>query len=238
MPSWAGPVLLVISAVLLGCSLLLVAGFPGPSRATLAVAPRAAMPTPVPGKPSSAPARAVTAARPTDPAARPRQPRPGTSTQVPQRPLRPQRDLSPTRVVIPALDIDRRLVPLGVLGDGSLEAPRRPADLGWWQDGPPPGTGGNAVIVGHLDSKTGPAVFYGLASLKSGDKVMVTRGDGSTARFRVRGVEQVPVTKFPAERVYRRSGPAGLVLLTCGGVYDRSAGRYVDNVLVFASPVR
>lgn len=125
-----------------------------------------------------------------------------------------------------------------MLGDGSLEAPRRPADLGWWQDGPPPGTGGNAVIVGHLDSTTGPAVFYGLASLKSGDKVTVTRGDGSAARFRVRGVEQVPVTDFPAERVYRRSGPAGLVLLTCGGVYDRSAGRYVDNVLVFASPVR
>lgn len=238
MPGWAGPALLVISAVLIGCSLLLVAGFPGPFRATLAVAPRAAMPTPVLSKPSSAPARAVTAARPTDPAARPRQPRPRTSTQVPQRPLRPQRDLSPTRVVIPALKIDRQLVPLGVLGDGSLEAPRRPADPGWWQDGPPPGTGGNAVIVGHLDSTTGPAVFYGLASLNSGDKVMVTRGDGSIARFRVRGVEQVPVTKFPAERVYRRSGPAGLVLLTCGGVYDRSAGRYVDNVLVFASPVR
>ena len=144
--------------------------------------------------------------------------------------------LRPARVRIPLLAVDRRPVPLRVLGDGSLAAPRRYRDVGWWKDGPLPGTRGNAVVVGHVDSETGPAVFYGLASLQRGDQIMVTRRDSVTVQFAVRSVERFPLDHFPANRVYRRGGPPGLVLLTCGGKYDRAVGRYQDNVVVFASP--
>lgn len=92
------------------------------------------------------------------------------------------------------------------------------------------------MFVGHLDSKTGPAVFSGLATLQRGDKVMVRRRDSSAVPFRVRTVQRFPVRDFPAEQVYRRDGPPGLVLITCGGTYDRAAGRYLDNVVVFAEP--
>ena len=144
--------------------------------------------------------------------------------------------LRPARVRIPLLAVDRRPVPLRVLGDGSLAAPRHYRDVGWWKDGPLPGTRGNAVVVGHVDSETGPAVFYGLASLQRGDQIMVTRRDSVTVQFAVRSVERFPLDHFPANRVYRRGGPPGLVLLTCGGKYDRAVGRYQDNVVVFASP--
>jgi len=143
----------------------------------------------------------------------------------------------PARIRISALGINRRLVPLSVLDDGSLEAPDRYADVGWWRNGPLPGSPGNAVVVGHVDSKTGPAVFYGLASLQRGDRVEVTRRNASPALFWVRRVERFPVKDFPADRVYRHGGPSGLVLITCGGKYDEAVGRYLDNVVVFASPV-
>jgi len=144
--------------------------------------------------------------------------------------------LRPARVRIPLLAVDRRPVPLRVLGDGSLAAPRHYRDVGWWKDGPLPGTRGNAVVVGHVDSETGPAVFYGLASLQRGDQIMVTRRDSVTVQFAVRSVERFSLDHFPANRVYRRGGPPGLVLLTCGGKFDRAVGRYQDNVVVFATP--
>lgn len=150
----------------------------------------------------------------------------------------PERDLRPARIRIPALGIDRRPVSLGVLEDGSMAAPRRYSDVGWWQVGPLPGANGNVVVVGHLDSTTGPAVFYGLAALRRGHQVAVTRQDGATVRFRVRTVQRFPVKEFPADRVYRLDGPPGLVLITCGGKYDHQAGRYLDNVVVFADRVR
>ncbi|MDQ3430788.1 MAG: class F sortase [Actinomycetota bacterium] len=159
-------------------------------------------------------------------------------THVPQPVEAPGRDLRPARIRIPALDVDRRPVPLGVLDDGSLEAPRRYPDIGWWKDGPLPGAKGNAVVVGHVDSETGPAVFYGLSSLAPGDQISVTRRDAFAVRFRVRSVQRFPLEDFPAKRVYRRDGPSGLVLITCGGTYDRAAGRYLDNVVVFADRAR
>jgi sortase (surface protein transpeptidase) len=141
---------------------------------------------------------------------------------------------SPRRIHIPSLNIDQRLVPLQVLADGSLAAPRRYADVGWWKDGPTPGTAGNAVVVGHVDSETGPAVFYGLATLRPGDRIDMTQQDRSSVRFQVRRIERFPLARFPADRVYRRHGRPGLVLITCGGAYDHAAGRYLDNVVVFA----
>lgn len=229
---WVGAALVFVAGVLLTGTALTSAPVPeappGPPPAPLA----ASEPTPVPR-----------AAHPTVP--RPSEPAAGTGGSVAVPPGRVPRndemldlDMRPERLRIAALGIDRPLVPLRVLEDGSMQAPRRYSDVGWWKDGPLPGTEGNAVVVGHVDSETGPAVFYGLASLNQGDQLTMTRRDASAVRFRVHRVQRFPLTDFPADRVYRRVGPAGLVLITCGGRYDRAAGRYLDNVVVFADRVR
>ncbi len=126
---------------------------------------------------------------------------------------------------------------LGVLPDGSLEAPEDFDQVGWWQDGPRPGEEGATVVVGHVDSKGGPAVFYELSSLRAGDIVRIHRKDWNASIFRVREIDRFPKDKFPSDRVYRRSGPPGLVLITCGGKFDRAAGHYLGNVVVFADLV-
>lgn len=233
-PRWAGAALVAAAVVLMATSLLTLHPAPAfaPGRLVQAAhqvavptAPRPTVRQPTLRQPPASTAKV-----------RPPPPAPSSHAATPRR--LPERDVRPVRIQIRALGIDRRPVPLRVLEDGSLEAPRRYSDVGWWQDGPLPGAGGNAVVVGHLDSKTGPAVFYGLASLRRGDLVAVTRRDASTVRFRVRSVQRFRVRDFPAERVYRHGGPSGLVLITCGGPYDRKAGRYLDNVVIFSDRVR
>jgi len=223
-----GALLLLIAVVLLTYALLALARMPGSFRASPS-------PVRVLGGPAPAPTSLGHAAADTGPAAAP-DTGPAATPPTAQPDGGSKQDLHPTRVRIPLLAVDRRPVPLRVLGDGSLAAPRRYRDVGWWKDGPLPGARGNAVVVGHVDSETGPAVFYGLSSLRRGDQIMVTRRDSVTVRFAVRSVERFPLEHFPANRVYRRGGPPGLVLLTCGGKYDRSVSRYQDNVVVFATP--
>lgn len=139
----------------------------------------------------------------------------------------------PASVDIPALDLHESLTGLDVV-DSTLQAPQRWNQVGWWQDGPVPGEAGSAVVVGHVDSPTGPAVFYGLSALVEGDTISVRRVDNSTAKFRVSSTELVSRSYFPSEQVYRRDGRPTLSLLTCGGTYDHDLGSYDSNVLVTA----
>ena len=38
------------------------------------------------------------------------------------------------------------------------------------------------------------------------------------------------------EAIFARVGTRSLVLITCGGAFDSSTGRYADNVVVIAEP--
>ena len=101
---------------------------------------------------------------------------------------------------------------------------------------PPPGQPGPAVLLGHVDSKSRPAVFYRLATLRAGAAVLVERADRTTARFRVSGRIQVAKSRFPADLVYAPTLAPSLRLVTCGGSFDRRTGHYRDNVVVSAVP--
>ncbi len=143
---------------------------------------------------------------------------------------------TPVRVRIPSVGVDAPLTGLGLTGDGSLDVPPpAKANLaGWYEDGVTPGSVGTALIVGHVDNKAGPAVFYPLGALKKGDTVDVERSDGRTAVFTVDAVEVYDDDHFPDEKVYGPSDRPELRVLTCGGGYDRDEGGYQGNVVVFA----
>ncbi len=141
---------------------------------------------------------------------------------------------APTRLRIPSLGIDSPLARLGVDAAGALVPPEDFGQAGWFADGIVPGEVGPAVVAGHVDSRTGPAVFFRLADLAAGDDVLVERGNGTTAHFVVTHVDRYAKDAFPTEEVYGPTQDAQLRLITCGGDFDRSARSYVDNVVVFA----
>ncbi len=142
----------------------------------------------------------------------------------------------PVRLRIPVIGVDASLEQLGLASDGTIAAPRRWEDAGWYTAGPRPGQPGPAVILGHVDSVSGPAVFYRLAGLAPGTLVLVDRADGSTVRFRVSGKLQVAKSQFPADLVYGPTLAPSLRLVTCGGVFDRRTRHYTDNIVLTAVP--
>jgi hypothetical protein len=157
----------------------------------------------------------------------------------PGEPVRTQlRNASPPRrISIPAIGVSAPVIPLHLNPDRTLEVPRDYAQTGWFTGGPEPGERGPSVIVGHVDSKTGPAVFYRLRELRRGQIIKIGRIDGTTVRFRVDGLERWPKSEFPTSRVYGRTRGATLRLVTCSGNFDPASGHYEDNTIVFATRV-
>jgi Sortase domain len=142
----------------------------------------------------------------------------------------------PVGLAIPAIGVDEgTLVTLGRNPDGSLQVPSDYARAGWFTGGPVPGRPGPSVIAGHVDSRTGPAVFFRLRELRAGDVVTVRMSDGGQLRFRVDGVRQYPKANFPTAAVYGPVPGSALRLITCGGSFDRTVRSYRDNVVVYAS---
>ncbi|MEU1117509.1 MULTISPECIES: class F sortase [unclassified Streptomyces] len=139
------------------------------------------------------------------------------------------------RVRIKGIQVDAPVTQVGLDSEGWVDAP--PPDdsnlAGWFTGAVSPGEKGTAVVVGHVDNHRGPAVFYGLGSLKKGNHVEVRRQDKKTAIFKVYGVEVFDKAAFPGERVYGNSGTPELRVITCGGGFSKQAG-YDGNVVVFA----
>ena len=147
-------------------------------------------------------------------------------------PVLPESD--PVVVSIPRIGVRSTLVGLGLAADGAMEVPGDPARAGWFTRGPAPGALGPAVIAGHVSWNGTPGVFYRLGKLRRGDRIVVTREDGTAAVFVVDRVARYAKARFPVRTVYGAIDHAGLRLITCGGPYDSSRFRYPDNVVVFA----
>ncbi|MFF8917558.1 class F sortase [Streptomyces sp. NPDC015032] len=142
----------------------------------------------------------------------------------------------PTRLQIPSLAVNAPFTSLAVGAGGRLNPPpaNDPNLVGWFKDGVTPGERGASIIAGHVDTKTGPAVFLQLRFLKPGATVDIIRADGSVATFKVDSVETFSKAKFPDKRVYSDTPSAQLRLITCGGPYNKTVKDYEDNVVAFA----
>jgi sortase (surface protein transpeptidase) len=141
----------------------------------------------------------------------------------------------PTRLTIPKIGVASSLDRLGRAPDGTVQVPSRWGVAGWYAPGPRPGDPGSAVILGHVDSKRGPAVFFRLRELRRGDEINVTRADRSSVRFVVQRTERYDKRRFPTDDVYYPTLSSALRLVTCGGQFDYSTGHYRSNIIVFAT---
>jgi hypothetical protein len=146
----------------------------------------------------------------------------------------PGKQYAPMTIRIPVIAASAPVDPLGLNRDGTLQVPSDFGRAGWYTGRPPPGATGPAIIVAHVDSKSGPAVFARLRELKPGDEVTVTRADRSAVIFVVDRVESHRKNAFPTNAVYDPTPGSTLRLITCGGSFDRKAGHYRDNVIAFA----
>jgi sortase (surface protein transpeptidase) len=169
-------------------------------------------------------------------AALPEEPRSAGSESHAEREVDPRAVPVPTRLDIPRIGVHTDVIPVGLNADGTVTVPpgdpRAPA--AWYRYGASPGEPGPAVLLGHVDSYRGPAVFYRLADLVPGDRISIGRADGHTVVFAVHSVENYPKTSFPTDAVYGPTDSPVLRLITCGGDFDRVHRTYLSNVVVYA----
>lgn len=146
-----------------------------------------------------------------------------------------ERVAEPVRLSIPRIGVTSGLERLARAEDRTLQVPQDPQSAGWYTEGARPGERGPAVLLGHVDSGGGPAVFYRLHELVPGDEVVVESADGSQTTFLVTRVEQHAKSAFPTDVVYSPTAHAEVRLITCGGAFDAASKHYRDNVIVFAT---
>jgi hypothetical protein len=142
---------------------------------------------------------------------------------------------TPVSLRVPAISLSTSLSTLGLNPDGTVQVPDNDTEPGWFRLGPTPGQIGSAVILGHVDSRQGPGVFFQLRTLLPGDQVQVSLTDGAVATFEVTSVATYTKTQFPAQQVYASHGASALQLVTCGGTFDNQTGHYLSNIVVYTS---
>lgn len=161
----------------------------------------------------------------------------GDTAPAPPQKVPPAARSAPVALRIPAIGVSVPVSKLGLNHDKTIQVPTDFQKPGWFRLGPSPGQVGSAVILGHVDSYKGPAVFYRLRSLRPGDRVEVRLADGVTAHFVVRKVAMYPKQQFPARQVYGSHGYSALQLVTCGGKFDTHTRSYLSNVVAYTSLV-
>lgn len=146
----------------------------------------------------------------------------------------------PVGVTIPSLNVRAVVRNVGLAPDGTIDVPPldRPQEAGWYDQSPTPGEVGPSVIVGHVDTRSGPAVFHQVSRMRPGDTVEVAREDRTVAIFQVERIERYDKSHLPADQVYGDFTKPNLRLITCGGRWVGGTTGYADNVVVFATLVQ
>jgi sortase (surface protein transpeptidase) len=145
-----------------------------------------------------------------------------------------QQTPKPVWLTIPAIGVKAPIVNLGLNRNGTLQVPRTTTVAGWYTASPRPGAIGSAIIAGHVDSRSGPGVFFWLRAMHRGERIYVRRADGTLAVFTVTAIRMYAKDDFPTATVYGPVPDAELRLITCGGTFDYATGSYLSNVVVYA----
>jgi len=144
----------------------------------------------------------------------------------------------PIKLSVPAINLTADFTnPLGISDSGEIEVPKEYDKVGWYKYSPSPGQIGPMIILGHVDSFTGPAVFFSIGQLKEGDEIQVTGDDGIERSYVVERSMKYEQADFPAEEVYGNTTGPELRLITCSGIFDKTNQRYSHNRVVYAKLV-
>lgn len=141
---------------------------------------------------------------------------------------------TPSTLLIPKLKITAPIESVGMNNQGEMAVPQNQWNVAWYNLGPKPGQIGSAVIDGHLDWTTGPAIFWHLSSLTSGDIIQVIDTQNQTKTFTVTKLVSYNNSDFPLQQVFNTNDKARLNLITCAGTFNRSQQNYTKRLVVYS----
>ncbi|MGB6408367.1 MAG: class F sortase [Planococcus donghaensis] len=142
--------------------------------------------------------------------------------------------MEPFQIKIPSIGVDAAIESTGILDNGEMGVPEDVDQVGWFEPGYKVGAKGHAVLAGHVDSLTGPAVFYELENIKIGETVTVTGPDGREMVYKVTDLTSYETDDAPIEKIFGSSDKRLLSLITCTGDYNRDIGSHEERLVVTA----
>ena len=134
------------------------------------------------------------------------------------------------------IDVLHPVRAVGLEENGELEVPDE-TEIGWYRYGAAPGQPGATVLAAHVTWNRTIGPFLRLGELEPGEQVTVALDDGSKRIYEVTERTMYDKDSLPRERIWRTTGPETLVLITCGGDFNRNIRRYRQNIVVYAVPV-
>jgi hypothetical protein len=143
----------------------------------------------------------------------------------------------PVRLIIEAIDLDQRLVAVGLDAQNIPIVPRH--DVGWYTYSAQPGQGENVVFWGHVlrfqDAPDIPAPFARLHQVPIGSEIVVYTADGTPHRYEV--AELVWATPEQVEYILPQ-GEERLTLVSCIGekVLVNGATQMTHRLITIARP--
>lgn len=145
----------------------------------------------------------------------------------------PPKGLIPSKLEIPSIGLSAPVEKVGLTETGEMAVTDSFETTGWYEKGYKPGSQGNAVIGGHVDSYEGAAIFYDLQFLSVGDEVVVSDENGEQLTFVVTDMVEYPWDDAPVEEIFGYTTDRSLNLITCTGDYDRDSNNYNQRLVVY-----
>ncbi|WP_177201509.1 class F sortase [Bacillus sp. OV322] len=155
--------------------------------------------------------------------------------ELERRQIEESEGLIPSRIKIPSLKIDTKVEKAGILKNGEMDVPKDDKHAAWFEPGTIPGELGSAVIDGHVDNKTGPAVFFKLKDLKAGDEIILYDQKSKKMTFTVQKKKSYPYKSAPIKEIFGKRDMARLNVITCTGLFDRSKGTHQERLVVYST---
>lgn len=143
----------------------------------------------------------------------------------------------PRHLMIPSIGVSASATEVGVNSKNEIGTPASIKQVAWYNGSSPfLDKAGTSILVGHRGVDTYPGVFYKLASVKKGAKIVVTMGDGKTINYEAENTETVPATATEMSKYmsYLGNTKRVLYLISCQGEYDAATHSYPDRVIVKA----
>jgi hypothetical protein len=141
----------------------------------------------------------------------------------------------PQQIDVPKIAVHATVDPLRLDRLGPIDKTPPWAQVAWWDAGPKPGDKGIAQLYGHLDSYTGPAVFWHLDRLAPGDVIRISYRHSAMLTFRVMWSRSYADNQIPENWMLSARGTRAIALITCGGAFHGlQNGGYDHKLLVYA----
>jgi LPXTG-site transpeptidase (sortase) family protein len=140
----------------------------------------------------------------------------------------------PQFLSVPLLQVNSPVTPISG-NSGELLPPSNPQVIGWWEQGPKPGSSqGTAVLTGHTVHYGGGA-FDHLSFLHVGDHFSI-QTDHGTIRYVIVHLHKYETGALARDSssLFQLSGPPRVLLVTCSGWNGHI---YLENTVVTGVPV-